>query len=78
MFACKVCLQHEKHLASLQDQIKFLKTMLAPIPHLHPSVVEADALLSARHDQVELPDAAEEEALLAELSERDRILSGNF
>lgn len=87
MFKCKVCIAKDEHISDLRRQVKALESQLySPIgPNEIPLVMEeADGIMSARQNIVEIPDSQKEEfEKLAEetddiIAERDRILSGNY
>lgn len=86
-FKCKTCLAKDDHIAALNEQIKFLKLQLNPnaSPFNQPLVLrEADMILSAEETPIAIPDnlSEEQEAEVEEykkaISERDRLLSGNY
>lgn len=80
MFKCKACLSRDKTIAVLEEQNKFLRELVQPRlekPHSELPMVEADAVLTNSGEILDFTDEQEKE-FDAELSERDRLLSGNY
>jgi hypothetical protein len=79
---CKVCLEKDKTLAVLRDEVTFLRKQIAR-PEIRNAVsveYEADGLLSGQQDQIEIQTRqevlSEEDAAI--LAERDAILNGSY
>ena len=79
LFQCQVCLEKDKRIAEMQDQISYLRELANPgkltvqIPAVH---AEMDAVLSGRDAPIEVQQISEEAEALD--SEAMRILTGNF
>ena len=93
MFKCKACPSHEKHIADLQEQIGYLRTLIFPkVDMYNPPLIqrEADAILSGSNQPLEVAKSqAKESKAMHEIdpedpspeeiiAERDRILSGTY
>jgi hypothetical protein len=71
---------HYAHVASLEAHIEDLKRLVYPTQnYMHPTLdqMEADAILSVKETVIELTEE-EQKRRSAEISERDRILSGTY
>lgn len=84
-FSCKVCAEKDKRIEELHAQVKFLKSMLSSPSNpgdVTAYALEADGILSAQQHilDVEIPDSEQFVSREAdnELSERDKLLSGNY
>lgn len=86
LFRCKICDEKEKRIAELKDEIKFLRSLQDTgndVFNESPVVREAGAILDNR-GEVLLAEASNEEQqeelekFESALSERDRIISGNY
>lgn len=75
MFKCKVCLEKDKRITELQEQVTYLREMTNPgrltvtLPRVHE---EANRVLS----NVDMPVPTEMDLSIEE--EATRILTGNF
>lgn len=87
MFKCKACESHKAHLADLRDEIAHLRSMAFATsnPFNEPIVNrEANAVLDGTTSpltfstNVSPDDANDRKAYEEEITERDRILSGNY
>lgn len=81
MFSCKVCIEKDKRIAELKEQIQFFKNMLSPPekPKQYEMVAEEDALMNGGHngDESEVDYTAEEAENARLQAEVDFIYSGN-
>lgn len=78
---CKVCLERDRLITHLQEEVKTLRSALFPsAPVLTPELVEADAVLSGHQGEPEPTYSSDEERKQAEaeLYERDALLAGNY
>ena len=83
MFSCKVCVEKDKRISSLEEQISFLRTLAHPPVNnrsIPDSVVEANGLLDAYDQQIQIESYADETLRLSEeeLRERQAILDGSY
>lgn len=80
MFSCKACKAKDQHLASMQSEIEHLRKMIfVPETKLTKASIEIDKLMSGDQDISNYTPTDEELKATREiLSERDRILSGNY
>ena len=81
---CKVCLEKDKTLSVLRDEVVFLRKQIAR-PEFSSSYVlgqelEADGIISGTTDQIEIQTHKQvlTDEQRAELAERDAILSGEY
>jgi hypothetical protein len=80
---CKVCAEKDKRVASLEEQIAFLRGLLHPAvdnSNIPESVQEANGILDAQDRPIEIQTYAAATIALSEeeLAERDAILSGSY
>ena len=89
MFSCRACGAHEKNIKNLEEQISYLRTLIFPKQDMYnPPLIhrEADAVMSATTELLDIPPEQKEEAKSldpnapgeADIEERDKILSGNY
>ena len=81
MFSCKVCLEKEKRIDELKEQIAYFKNVLHPkdthVRYIPPQNLEEDVLLAGGvqeevtppQDQLDTPEV---------LAEREAMLSGTY
>jgi len=65
----------DKQIADLQEQVRFLRSMIQPSSHIQLVNDQANAILDG-HDTPEAIDLTPHQ--LAILAERDNLLSGNY
>lgn len=81
MFNCKVCLEKEKRISELKEQISYFKEVLHPkdtrVTYVPPQSAEEDVLLAGGgQEEVTLPQDQIESAEV--LAEREAMLSGTY
>lgn len=81
MFSCKVCIEKEKRISELKEQIAYFKEVLHPkdtaVRYIPSQSIEEDVILSGGgQEEVVLPqDQIESPEVLAE---REAMLSGTY
>lgn len=80
---CRVCAEKDKRLASLEEQVAFLRSLVHP--HVDNSAIpevnhEANQVLDQIDQPIQIQSYASAVITLSEeeLAERDAILSGNY
>lgn len=73
---CRVCEAHTKHIDSLRSEVESLRRLALPQTNSLPMIeMEADAILSGRQDQIEIPSYEEQRKIDTEASQ---LLSGSY
>lgn len=80
---CQVCAEKDKRVASLEEQITFLRGLVHPTvdnSYIPQANAEANDILDATTQPVRIESYADSIVLLSqeELAERDALLSGNY
>jgi hypothetical protein len=84
LFSCRVCAEKDKRIADLKEQIVDLKALCSPdnssLNDEAMTNLEADALMSAHQQIIEIPSFEEQAARAAEqeIRERDRLLNNTY
>ena len=80
MFKCKVCVEKDKRISELKDQILHLRSLVYPINDaIGPTLVEEFPLdKSAKADPVEEFQQQQLKEIEEVLQERDKLLSGQY
>lgn len=79
MFKCRICQEKDAQISLLKAQVDDLRSLVLPkektTVDASPVELESDALLTGSQDTIEIELSEDEQKII---SERDRILSGNY